>query len=277
MDGTMVHSLVRPTHAMPCRSGNRGKSSLSAGGPGGARGRGSVARRRGRGAGAGPPHLAPVPLGGGRGRCHLGLLLALFQLLPGQHHLAGVVPTLGAIPATAGASPPARARPLPRAPHRRHAGSPTPCRPALGEGGRFHFDAGAGALNEKPSSRVASDPTGQGRAGRERSPRPGTFYWTADARPSPTGIPGASRQGRQIRLGYGTHTGTLDGHLLAAADSVSPPRRGRGVRTTAARSGGNEPEQVGGGGPRPGAAPVATAPSTSTRAWWPRGRASDVP
>ena len=65
--------------------------------------------RGGRGArGAGAPHLAPVPLRGRRGRRHLRLLLTLLQLLACLHHLAGVDPALGAVPATTGTSPSAR-------------------------------------------------------------------------------------------------------------------------------------------------------------------------
>ncbi len=45
-------------------------------------------------------YLAPIPLAGGAGRSHLSLLLALLQLLSGQHDLTGVITATWAIPET---------------------------------------------------------------------------------------------------------------------------------------------------------------------------------
>lgn len=169
----------------------------------------------GRGArGAGRPHLAPVPLRGGCGGRHLRLLLALLQLLTRQHHLTGVIPTLGAVPVTAGTSPPVPAC----LPH------PAPSHPARSGEGRA-FQSKFRNIKQEPGCPPIPNWTCSvatcaltGGAERERSAgRP-------DARPSP---PGISRRCPTMKVnllrGYRTPPGKLDGQRGARPLTTRPP------------------------------------------------------
>lgn len=172
---------------------------------------------------------------------------------------------------TSGPRPAPPSGPTPRT-HRLRDSLPS----CAGGGGAFPFRCRRDK-REAHGSRVASDPTGQGRAGRNVPLAPERSTGRQTLVPLPREFPGPPDDEGKPGWNTGHTRGRSTGTCSRPQTRFPHPGEGEVCERQPRGAAAPSPNRLGGGGPPPGAEPVATAPSTSTRARWPRGRAPDVP